>query len=180
MVSLLLWKFIFHPVGGPANLLLKGLGLPPQTWLADPDLVLPSYLFIGFPWAGGVWMLIYLAGLMNISPEVLDASTIDGATRLQRILRIDLPLIVGQIKLSAVLTCIGTLQNFAGILILTGGGPSFATYVPGLYLYIKGFADRRMGYASAVGVIIFSVMFMLTYFNMKYIRTSAEYEASSP
>jgi ABC-type sugar transport system permease subunit len=177
LVHLLLWRFIYNPVNGPANLLLKSLGLPPQTWLADASLALPAYLAIGFPWAGGVWMLIYLAGLMNIPNEIVDASVIDGATRFRRILHIDLPLITGQIKLSLILTCIGTLQQFVGIFILTAGGPSFSTYVPGLYLYDQGFGRGRMGYASAVGVVIFAVVLGLTYLNQRYMKSSVEYEA---
>ena len=177
LVHLLLWRFIYNPVNGPANLLLKSLGLPPQTWLADASLALPAYLAIGFPWAGGVWMLIYLAGLINIPNEVIDASVIDGASRFRRILHIDLPLITGQIKLSLILTCIGTLQQFVGIFILTAGGPNFSTYVPGLYLYEAGFGRGRMGYASAVGVIIFLVVLALTYVNQRYMESSTEYEA---
>lgn len=177
LVHLLLWRFIYNPVNGPANMLLKALGLPPQTWLADSNLALPAYLFIGFPWAGGVWMLIYLAGLINISTEVIDASVIDGASRFRRIIHIDMPLILGQIKLSVILTCIGTLQQFVGIFILTAGGPSFSTYVPGLYLYDSGFGRGRMGFASAIGVIIFMVVLVLTYLNQRYMKSAVEYEA---
>jgi raffinose/stachyose/melibiose transport system permease protein len=177
LVHLLLWRFIYNPFNGPANLLLKSLGLPPQTWLADQNLALASYLAIGFPWAGGVWMLIYLAGLINIPNEVIDASIIDGASRFRRILHIDLPLIMGQIKLSLILTCIGTLQQFVGIFVLTAGGPNFATYVPGMYLYDSGFGRGRMGFASAVGVMIFVVVLALTYVNQRYMKSSVEYEA---
>ena len=177
LVHLLLWRFIYNPVNGPANLLLKSLGLPPQTWLADANLALPAYLAIGFPWAGGVWMLIYLAGLINISQEVVDASVIDGASRFRRILHIDLPLIMGQLKLSVILTCIGTLQQFVGIFVLTAGGPNFATYVPGMYLYDSGFGRGRMGFASAIGVIIFVAVLALTYVNQRYMKSSVEYEA---
>ena len=177
LVHLLLWKFIYNPVNGPANLLLAALGLPPQTWLADSSLALPSYLFIGFPWAGGVWMLIYLAGLINIPTEIIDASIIDGATRLRRIVHMDMPLIMGQIKLSIILTCINTIQQFVGLFILTSGGPNFATYVPGLYLYDKGFGSGRMGYASAVGVLIFFAVLLFTYINQRYVKSSVEYEA---
>lgn len=176
MVGILLWGYIYNPYNGFLNTALKLFGLPTQTWLADPKLALPSVLFVGFPWMGGTWMLVYLAGLLNISPEVIDASIVDGCGVLRRIVAIDLPLLLGQIKLSVILACMGTLQGFVGVLVLTDGGPFFATMVPGLYLFRHAFSRSRLGYASAVGVIMFLIILALTFINNRYVKSSLEYE----
>jgi raffinose/stachyose/melibiose transport system permease protein len=177
MVGTLLWGYIYNAQNGFLNIMLKSVGLPPQTWLSDPKLALPSLLFVGFPWVGGTWMLVYLAGLLNIPSEIKDASVVDGCSTWRRIVAIDLPLLLGQIKLSVILTCMGTLQGFVGTLVLTNGGPFFATIVPGIYLYNQAFGRSRLGYASAVGVIMSVLILGLTIINNKYVKSSVEYEA---
>jgi len=141
------------------------MGQQPQLWLSTPKTALWSYIFIGFPWASVTSMLIYLAGLQNIPQDVLDASKLDGAGTWRRILTIDLPLIRGQIKLFAVLTIIETFQRYVFIYILTEGGPANATMVPGVYLFLKAFQSYRLGYASAVGLIMFLFILVLTLIN---------------
>jgi len=168
LVQLLIWQYIYHPIGGAANLTLKWLGLPTQTWLANPALVKPALMFTRVPWAGGVWMLVYLAGLLGISSEVIDASIVDGASRLRRFFSIDLPLIWPQIKLTMILILITQIQGFFGVLVLTDGGPVNSSLVPGLYLYHQAFGAQASegfkdyGKASAVGVILFVVIFVFS------------------
>ncbi len=177
LVLLLIWQYIYHPIGGAANILMKGLGLPTQTWLADPTLVKPALMFTGVPWVGGVWMLVYLAGLWGIPTEVIDASIVDGASRLRRFFSIDLPLLWGQIKLTMILMIIYQIQGFFGILVLTDGGPVNASLVPGLYLYHQAFGARASegakdyGKASAVGVILFLVILILSVLLERYKRS---------
>jgi len=88
MVSILLWRFIYHPQQGVLNNLLTMAGLEHlrQTWLGNPKLALPAVLFMGFPFVSGITVLIYLAGLENISTEIIDASIVDGARRLRRVI----------------------------------------------------------------------------------------------
>ena len=178
MVHVLLWRFIYHPQQGVLNNLLTMAGLEHlrQTWLGNPRFALLAVLFMGFPFVPGITVLIYLAGLENISNEIIDASIVDGATRLRRIISIDLPLILGQIKLFLILGVIGSLQNYYNIFVLTNGGPAFRTLVPGLYLYNEAFTNRRLGYASAVGVILFVMIFTFTFLSMRYFRVSTEEE----
>ncbi len=165
LVHLLIWQYIYHPIGGAGNILLKALDLPTQTWLADPVLVKPALMFTRIPWIGGIWMLIYLAGLLGIPNEVIDASIVDGASRLRRFFAIDLPMLWGQIKLTIVLILIAQVQGFFGVLVLTDGGPVNASLVPGLYLYHQAFGaqasegGKDFGKASAVGVILFIIIF---------------------
>ncbi len=165
LVTLLLWQYLYNPVDGFLNTVLHAMGQQPQLWLSAPKSALWSYIFIGFPWASVTSMLIYLAGLQNIPQDVLDASKLDGAGTWRRIFTIDLPLIRGQIKLFAVLTIIETFQRYVFIYILTEGGPANATMVPGVYLFLKAFQSYRLGYASAVGLVMFLFILVLTLIN---------------
>lgn len=180
LVLLLIWQYIYHPIGGAANIMMKGLGLPTQTWLANPTLVKPALMFTGVPWVGGIWMLVYLAGLLGIPTEVIDASIVDGASRLRRFFSIDLPLLWGQIKLTMILIIIYQIQGFFGILVLTDGGPVNASLVPGLYLYHQAFGARAsegakdFGKASAVGVILFIVILVFSLVLERLKRTDTE------
>ncbi len=178
VVVWLIWQFFYDPVVGLFNAILGGLGLPSQNWLGNSNIALYCLMFLGFPWVNGVAMLIYLAGLQSISPEIFDAVRIDGASSFTRFIKIDIPLIMGQIKLWVILTIIGSVQGFALQLIMTNGGPGYATMVPGLWMYLKGVKWHKMGYGCAVGVFLFVIIFFLTYLNSKYIRVSTEYESS--
>lgn len=179
IVILLIWQFIYDADYGLLNAILKnvGLGYLARSWLGDPNTALYAIMAIGFPWIGGTTVLIYLAGLMNIPSSIFDAALLDGVIGLKRFFNIDLPLITGQIKLCIILSLIGTIQGYGTMLVLTGGGPGVATLVPGLYMYQAAFNFGRMGFASAVGVILFLVILWLTILNMKYISSPAEYEA---
>ncbi|MCB0063711.1 MAG: sugar ABC transporter permease [Caldilineaceae bacterium] len=180
VVTYLIWQFIFNPSVGLANVLLNNLGLSflANEWLGNHRTVLMSLALVGFPWIAGINFLIYLAGLQNISREVLDAASVDGATGFRRFWLIDLRLIMGQIKLLLILSIIFSLQAFVLILIMTNGGPGYSSMVPGLLMYEAAFQDGRFGYACAIGTAIFVVIFILTYINMRYIQPDTEHDPS--
>jgi raffinose/stachyose/melibiose transport system permease protein len=180
IVNSLIWRFIMGPRPfGVINAFLElvGLGQWARPWLADPNIALYSLIFVGFPWVGAVAMLIYYAGLQNIPDSLTDASLIDGASTLRRIISIDVPLLMGQIKLQMVMTTIFTIQGFSSQLVLTNGGPGYSTMVPGLWMYQRAFQGDHFGYASAIGFMMFVVMMVITYINNRYIKSSTEYEA---
>lgn len=180
IVILMLWKWLYGSEGG-LNLILEAIGLGElaRPWLGTRETALPALVFVGFPWITGIAPLIYLAGLLNISSEVIDASQLDGCSTWRRILYIDLPHLGGQIRLFIILTLIDLLRKFGNPLALTEGGPGDATMVPGLYLYKKAFGLERfeqtairLGEACAVGVIIFTVLFLMTIISNRYGRGS--------
>jgi ABC-type sugar transport system permease subunit len=173
LVTLLLWQFIYDPYYGLLNALLKWVGLDEwatKAWLADPDLALYALMGTAFPFVGGIGVLIYLAGLQSIPVDIYDAAKLDGASGFRQFLTIDLPLIKGQIRLNLVLSIIAGLQALTGPLVLTGGGPVNATMVPGLYMYQQAFTYGRLGYASAIGVVIFIAVLVLTILNMTLFK----------
>lgn len=172
MVTMLLWSFIYDGSVGLLNEMLEilGAGALARSWLGDSSTALWAIIGIGFPWAGGLALLIYLAGLNQISGDTWDACRVDGVSGLRRVWYVDVPLLLPQIRLLVILTIIGTLQDFGSILILTGGGPGLATHVPALHMYFQAFRFGHMGYAAAIGLSLFVVIFALSLVNLLWGR----------
>ncbi|MGB7160458.1 MAG: sugar ABC transporter permease [Tepidisphaeraceae bacterium] len=172
----LIWRGVIYNEDGLVNTVLNLLGLShlARGWFSDPDAALWAIAFIGFPFAGGINILIYYAGLTAIPDSVHEAATLDGATGVRKFLLVDVPLVLSQIKLLVMLTIIGGIQAFEGVYILTIGGPGFQTMVPGLWMYQNAFMFQRMGYACAIGVILFLLILGLTILNLRYFRTSEQ------
>jgi len=173
IVILMLWKFIYDASIGPLNALLIAVGLKHWThaWLSDPNTALYAVMLRNFPWTDGVATLILLAGFQAIPVEVVESSMLDGAGGLRRLWSIELPLVTGQIKLISVLTIIWGVQEFTAIFAMTQGGPINSTMVPGMWMYWNAFSINKMGYASAIGVVMFIITMILTLINMRYITT---------
>jgi ABC-type sugar transport system permease subunit/ABC-type glycerol-3-phosphate transport system substrate-binding protein len=178
IVMLLVWGFFFDYNLGPLNNALAAVGLAhwKQAWLGDPRISLFSLIGIGFPWVGGFALLVYYAGLQNIPTDVFDSACIDGAKGLTRFRFVDLPLLLGQTRLLLVLAFIDGVQGFQTQLLLTNGGPGYSTMVPGLHIYESAMTFDRMGYACAIGVLLFAVCLGLTYVNLNTFRASSEYQ----
>jgi ABC-type sugar transport system permease subunit len=177
MVTVLLWKgFIYEPEVGLLNSLLRLIGMASwqQAWLGEHSLAMASYLFLGFPWIGGTVFLIFYAGLLAIPQDVMEAAKLDGVGPIRRFINIELPLVLGQIRLIVVLTFIGTVQDFGGILLMTGGGPGAATHVPALHMYYMAFRFGEFGYASAIGFCLFVVILLLSIINLRVFRSRVE------
>jgi raffinose/stachyose/melibiose transport system permease protein len=185
VVIYLLWIFIYNP--DPSVGLLNGTlqavhlqGLE-RGWLGDPSVALYSIMATGmgvvavFPFVDGFGLLIYTAGLQAIPHEVLEAAQMDGAGAVVRFFRIELPLILGQLRLLAVLTIVGSIQQYTAVLIMTDGGPAFITSVPGVTMYHSAFEDGQMGYACAIGTLLFLAIAMLTLLNLRFVRPATEY-----
>lgn len=177
LVILMIWKFIYSPNIGLLNQSLALLSLEQlqRPWLGDFQLALYAIIFVGFPWVAGIGTLIYLAGFQAIPSELLDSAVIDGASTRQRFLFVEMPMVLSQIKLVVILTIINAFQNFTIILVMTGGGPGTETLVPGLHLYRTAMAYNRMGYACAIGTVLFAIILILTYLNHRYLRSSVEF-----
>jgi len=191
MVYLLIWKFFYNPTVGLLNRFLDWSGLmhllawidgifnwgvfavgQNPAWLGDKLLVIPSLILWGFPWVGVVGVLIYLSGLQNISQSVYDAGTIDGVGWFRKFSKIEFPLIMTQVRLNLIMMIIGTLQDYGLVLILLGatGGPEGVALVPGLLMYRQAFLQLFVGYACAIGLLLFAVIIILTIISNKFVR----------
>jgi ABC-type sugar transport system permease subunit len=142
------------------------------SWLSDAKLVVPSIIFWGFPWVGTVGVLIYLAGLQSISQDVYEAAELDGVGSVRKLFKIELPLMMTQVRINLIFMTIGTLTDYGLILLLLGpeGGPSAAGMVPGLYMYQKAFVNAQFGYACALGMSMFVLILGITILYNKYVK----------
>ncbi len=173
IVVTLLWEHIYDPNLGLLNGVLGavGLGALQHNWLGDPSTALLAIIGLGFPWVASIGTLIYLGGLAQIPDSIYDACLLDGCSAWRRVLQIDLPLVLGQVRLLTILSVVGGITVFDNILVLTDGGPGFATMVPGLSMYNHAFAAQEFGYASAIGLMLFAVAVCLTFLINRFIRT---------
>lgn len=176
VVSILVWeKIIFLPesssLKGVANALLNLFGLKGSEWYNSADTIRLSIILTGFPFMGGTSFLIYLAGLQGINESVIEVSRLDGLGSFGRIVHIDLPLMKGQIKYFLLTGVIGGLQNYNMQLILQNGN---AASVPGFYIYKKGIEYSEMGYACAMGMLMFVVILALTLVNNLLLKNKED------
>jgi len=178
---LMIWGGMIYGDNGLVNELLRLVGLADlaRGWIANPHTALWAVAMIGFPFAGGINILIFYAGLTSIPESVHEAAQLDGASGLRKFFLIDLPLVLSQIKLIVILTVIGAVQGFQGMFILTRGGPGFRTMVPGLWMYFNAFSFQRMGYACAIGVILFLLILAATVLNLKYFKSAEDLQAAT-
>ncbi|MEM7536810.1 MAG: sugar ABC transporter permease [Chloroflexota bacterium] len=161
------WKWIYHPFAGILNQALTAAGLDflTMSWLGDPNIALIS-VFVAYAWASfGYSMVIFLAGLQGIDPEIYDAARVDGATFWRKLFSITIPLLHEVFTFVITLRILTAMGVFSVIFILTGGGPFYSTDVIGVYIY-RLIGNYEMGWATTAatinGIIIvsMSVLFM--------------------
>lgn len=163
VAAVIVWVFIFETRRGILNWALELVGLPPVRWLADPDWAMSALIIMSL-WGIGATMIIFLAGLQSISQEMYEAAEVDGANGLQKLFRITIPLMTPTIFFTLILNLVNAFQSFSNAFILTGGGPNNATLLYMIHIYNNAFGYFRMGYASALSVLLFVVVFALTLF----------------
>ena len=177
LVFTLLWRQVYDPYTGLLNEILRLIGRPgwQHAWLGEGATALWAIVGVGFPWVTAFSFLILLGGLLNINREFYDAAAIDGAGRWARFWNVDVPLLVPQFRILAFFSVIGAIEGFASIFILTQGGPGYATYVPALEMYFR-IGQGDLGYASAIGMILFVMILMVTLFVLRFRRRTVESE----
>ncbi|NPV67126.1 MAG: sugar ABC transporter permease [Anaerolineae bacterium] len=163
-----LWQWIFNPRFGPFNAALKLFGIQGPSWFSDPNWAIWG-LVIMSAWGVGGEMLIFLAGLKGIPQTLYEAAEIDGAGRLQRFLRITLPILSPTIFFNLVMSVIGSFQTFDSAFVISTaragaiGSPLKSTLFYMLYLYQNAFSFLKMGYAAAMAWVLFIVIVSITY-----------------
>jgi ABC-type sugar transport system permease subunit len=156
VVTAVLWGSIFNPVIGLLNESLRGLGLETwtQPWLGRRGTALPA-ITVAMIWQGlGTYVILFLAGLQKIPLSFYESAELDGADAWQQFWHVTLPLLWDVVQILVVLWIIGSVQAFALIFVITRGYPNVAEVI-GTYLYWAGFQGQSIGYASAMGVIMF-------------------------
>ncbi|MFD0961529.1 carbohydrate ABC transporter permease [Paenibacillus chungangensis] len=157
------WSALLHPSLGPINQFLMDIGIDnPPRWLVDPKTSLLSIAIISI-WAGiGYTIIIYLAGLTNISEELYEAAEIDGATSMQKFMKITTPMLRPTTFFLFITMLIGSFKVFDIIAFLTEGGPHNSSTVLVFRIYEEGFRDYNMGYASAISWLLFAIIGLIT------------------
>jgi multiple sugar transport system permease protein len=158
----LLWLWIFNPVSGPVNGFLSLLGVtnPPQ-WFFSADWALWALIIMSL-WSVGPTMVIFLAGLQGIPPELYEAAAMDGAGAVARFVGVTIPLLSPVLFFNLVLGLIGAFQTFTNAFVITNGGPQQATYFYILLLYNNAWRYNQMGYASAMAWALALVIMAIT------------------
>ncbi|MFN8446661.1 MAG: sugar ABC transporter permease [Caldilineaceae bacterium] len=167
----ILWLWLFHTRFGLINVALQAIGLPRLGWLTNPTLAKPSLVLMSL-WGIGPTIVIYLAGLQDVPQQLYEAAELDGASWLQKIRFVTLPMMTPVILFTLIIGLIDSFQYFTQVYIMTSGGPVNATLMYVIYLYDNAFRYIEMGYASGLAWILFLVVLLCT---LLILRTSARW-----
>jgi len=176
IVVTLIFQRVYEPNTGLLNTLLHGIGLGAwaHAWLGDPVTALPAVIAVSVWKNVGFSLVILLAGLQSLPQDVLDAARVDGAGAWQLILRVITPLMRPILALTALLSIIGGLKVFDLIFIMTRGGPTYSTEVLATMLYREAFEQNHMGVASAIAVILVTLVLSIARLQALVLRESKE------
>ncbi|QRP63866.1 sugar ABC transporter permease [Rhodanobacter sp. FDAARGOS 1247] len=170
VATAVIWRYLFNTKYGMANYVLGLLGIHPVDWLGDPHWAMPTIIAFAVWKNFGYNMIIFLAGLQAIPPDLYEAARIDGASPWRQFRHITLPMLKPTMLMVGILTVSGYFQLFAEPYVMTEGGPLQST-VSVLYLmYDEGFKWWNLGSASAVAFLLFLIMFAVTVLMLKLSR----------
>ena len=175
IVAILVWRWMLDPRVGAINAALIGLGLTdqPVAFLATANFVWPALITI-ITWNTlPLVTLTFMASLQSLPSELVEAAEVDGATPSQVLRYVYLPHLKPAIVIMVLMSTFWTFNNFVYVWLTTGAGPGLYTNVMATEVYIKGFIDGRLGYSSAVGVVMAAIM---TAFGLLYLRVIAQRE----
>jgi len=165
------WKWLYSE-NGPLNYILNLLHITNSKllWLSSPNLALISVIIVTI-WRGlGYYMIIYLAGLQSIPKDLYESCEIDGGNFLDKHINITIPLLKPSIVFVSVVSSINALKVFVEVYVLTGGGPAYNSTTLVQYLYEKAFQSLELGYACAIGVVLFIITLIFSILNIKIIE----------
>ena len=175
IVAIVAWRWLLNPQLGDVNKFLMTLGVigQPIAFLSDAAWVWPALITI-ITWNTlPLVTLTFLAALQSLPAELLEAAEVDGATRWQRLRYVIIPHLMPAIIVMTLLSTFWTFNNFVYVWLTTAAGPGLYTNVMATEVYIKAFVDGRLGYSSAVGIVMAAIMVT---FGMLYLRIIAERE----
>ncbi|MCL5271267.1 MAG: extracellular solute-binding protein [bacterium] len=175
VASMVLWIWIFNPMGGVINKLIEVAGVQGPNWLASEQWSKPALILMGL-WGAGAQMLIWLAGLKGISPHYYEAAALDGAGRWKQFRHVTLPMLTPYIFFNLVMGFIGIFQIFEVAFIMTQGGPVNSTLFYVYHLFNNAFRYGHMGYASAMAWVLFAIIMALTFVQLKLANRWVYYE----
>lgn len=169
-----MWQWIFNTDVGLLNAILSFFRIPAVGWLTDGSWAMISLAIIGVWKSAGYYAIILFAALQGVPKVLHEAAALDGASGWRRFLNITIPMIGPALLFVTVISVIGSFQVFDQVYLITNnGGPGTSTYVYNLHLYNEAFQYFRMGYASALAYILFAILFVITYVQLRVGRRRA-------
>ncbi|MEK6648525.1 MAG: sugar ABC transporter permease [Actinomycetota bacterium] len=172
VAAAVVWQLLFDPYVGVIDLGLRALHLPAPNWLSDTHWALSAVIIVGIWKRLGFAVIVYAAGLSSLPISCYEAADLDGVNAWQRIRYLTVPLLRPITTLVLITGFIDAIQVFDHIFLLTSGGPIGSTNVMSLYLYNQGFKLFRLGYASAIGWTLFTIVLALTVLQWQIRRRS--------
>jgi sn-glycerol 3-phosphate transport system permease protein len=174
-MAAMLWLFLYNPTAGYLNYALELVGVRGPNWLGDPRWALPA-VAIATVWKElGFNVIFFLAGLAAVPAELHEAAVLDGASELQRLRHVTLPILSPTLFFVTVVSVVNAFQSFGQIHILTGGGPAGETDTLVYNLYRDAFVHFRAGYASAQAVVLFSIILAATAVQFRLAQKRVHY-----
>ena len=171
----IIWSFVFHPNVGIVNKILGAVGLEnlQRSWLGDSKTALWCIAFTLLWQAAGYYMVMHIAAMDGISPEIYESATLDGASAWRKLISITMPLMKDIIGITFVLALSGTINlSFVLSQVMTGGGPNGASSVLLQYMYTQGFVNGNFGYAMAITVFTLTISVALSMLSRKLTDAS--------
>jgi multiple sugar transport system permease protein len=162
-----IWRYLFHTRYGMVNHALGAIGVDPVDWLGDPHWAMPTIILLAVWKNFGYNMVIFMAGLQAIPGELYEAARIDGASWLRELVHITLPMLGPTLLMVGILTTAGYFQLFAEPYVMTQGGPLRSTVSVLYFMYEEGFKWWNFGAASAVALMLFGLVFAVTWLLMR-------------
>lgn len=156
------WRWILQPRWGVLNWLLGLVGMEPRNWLGDADIAIYSVMGIMVWFQIGYPLVIFMAALQRVDPELYEAASVDGANWLEKFVYITVHQIRPEIFVVVLMTLIHSLKIFAQIFVLTRGGPGRATIVPSYFAYQNFFEKANVGYGATIATIMTAIIILLT------------------
>lgn len=171
----LVWRFLLHP-HGLITQLLRPFGIDRIDWLTTSATAMPAIILVTVWRFAPYFMVVFLAGLLAIPDEYYEAARIDGATALQRFRYVTLPMLAPILFFVVVVSALLSARIFLMPYIITGGGPGNATRVLSMLIYETGFSYLKMGRAAAISAVLFAIMMVFTFLQMRiYMRREEAY-----
>lgn len=178
VASATLFQWIFNGDYGILNAVLKLVNIEGPNWMANPAWTKPTLVILAM-WGCGQAMVIYLAGLQDVPVSLYEAAELDGAKAWAQTRHVTLPMISPVILFNVVMSMIGAVQVFAVPYVMYGGGgPGRSAYMFGVYVYETAMQDQRMGYASAMGWVMFAITLTLSLVSIKLSDRHVHYEGA--
>lgn len=171
------WKWIYDPLSGILNYVLKSGGVIEQniSWLGDKQWALLAIMVILLTTSVGQPIILYIAAMGNIDHSLVEAARVDGANENQVFWKIKWPSLLPTTLYIAVITTINSFQCFALIQLLTSGGPNYSTSTLMYYLYEKAFKLSEYGYANTMGVFLAVLIALISFAQFKILGNDVEY-----